>query len=68
MAQEAMPDVGLWMFTFPTWDAGKDSWDAYLRAVEEAYAQHRRGGGRGDEVSQGAPDAAPTAPGEALNH
>ena len=65
MAQEAMPDMGLWMFTFPTWDAGKDSWDEYLRIVEEAYAQHRRGGERRDEVSQ---DAAPAAQGEALNH
>ena len=58
MAQEAIPNEGLRIFTFPTWDAGKDSWDEYLRAVEEAYAQHRRGGERRDEVSQGAPDAA----------
>ena len=68
MVQEAMPAEGLRMFTCPTWDASKDSWDEFLRAVEQAYAQHCRGSGRRDEESQGAQDAAPRAQGEALIH
>ena len=41
MDQDMLPDAPPIEFTFPTWHSDTESWDDFLSAVEEAYAQFR---------------------------